>query len=124
MIQLWEVLEHFAQKELPRQGYINTRYSRWPARQPGAERNSGRGLLTDSGHLRNSMRMSVRGQTIIIGNSRPYAKVHNEGGVITVTPKMRAYFWAMHYSTGKKDSHWKYMALATSITIPQGSLWK
>lgn len=117
---------NFYKESWEHHAYKGRTVQRWPQRQPGAGRNRGRGLLTDTGHLRNSMRMQVRGQTIIISNSRPYAQIHNEGGKVAVTDRMRRYFWAMHMQTAKRDSkgklrdtHWKYMAMAKTITIPQ-----
>ena len=39
----------------------------------------------------------------------PYAAIHNEGGKITVTGKMKKFFWAKFKETGEVG--WKYMAL-------------
>jgi phage gpG-like protein len=62
---------------------------------------SGRGsLLMQSGALRRSLRASIEGQAIKFSSSLPYAKLHNEGGTVTVTAKMKAYFWAMYYKSG------------------------
>ena len=66
---------------------------------------------------------------IVIGNKLPYGKIHNEGGKIAKTLKMRAFFWAMYYASGggKKgveDSGdaliYKKMALSKNdINIPK-----
>lgn len=47
-----------------------------------------------------------------------YAPIHEDGGTIQITPKMRKFFWAMFAKTG--DEGWKWMALTkkTVITIP------
>ena len=37
---------------------------------------------------------------VIIQNSLAYAQIHNEGGEITVTKRMKSYFWAMYYKRG------------------------
>lgn len=41
----------------------------------------------------------------------PYAAIHEFGGTITIsiTQKMRSFFWAMYIET--KEENWKYMAL-------------
>ncbi|MBP4140176.1 hypothetical protein J3495_19100, partial [Flavobacterium sp. P7388] len=39
----------------------------------------------------------IRDGVIRYSSSLPYASVHNEGGEIIVTQKMKSYFWAMYY---------------------------
>lgn len=99
-----------------RQGFINTRYQRWRDRRGGA-RNAGRGILEDSGNLRGSLRSRTYGNIAEVYTHIKYAKIHNEGGVIAVSSRMRRYFWAMYKATGQP--HYKYMALSKEITIPQ-----
>ena len=54
-----------------------------------------RGLLVQSGTLRRSIRSQIMegGKGEEITSSVPYAKIHNEGGSITVTRRMKGYFW-------------------------------
>ena len=49
--------------------------------------------------------------------SLPYARVHEYGGVIPITQRMRGFFWHKFYQTA--DEKWKFMALsrAGSFTI-------
>jgi phage gpG-like protein len=54
-------------------------------------------LMMRSGALRKSIRSSVSGSTITWSSSLKYAAIHNEGGEIEVTAKMKRFFWAMHY---------------------------
>ena len=81
-------------------------------------------LLMRSGALRRSLKASSTNSSIIFSSSVPYAVLQNEGGVLTVTAKMKRYFWAMYYKTsgassktpkGKamsmEASMWKAMAL-------------
>ena len=82
--------------------------------------------LVQTGNLMNSIRPAeVSAQRVVIsaGNEHVgYARIHNEGGEVEVTPRMRKFFWAMYYKagkTGKVAEHWKSMALAKKITIPQ-----
>ena len=54
-----------------------------------------RGLLSREGTLRRTIKKeaSVTDHSVIFTSSVPYAVIHNEGGTITVTRKMKKYFW-------------------------------
>jgi len=56
-------------------------------------------LMIRSGQLKNSIRSKVSGSTITWSSSLPYAGIHNEGGEIEVTAKMKRFFWAMYYKS-------------------------
>jgi Mu-like prophage protein gpG len=76
--------------------------------------------LIDSGRLRNSLRAQIKGNSIVFSSDTPYASIHNEGGEIKVTKKMKAYFWYKYKAT--KEEIWKAMALkreGEEIKIPQ-----
>lgn len=50
----------------------------------------------------------IEGSKVVYSSTLPYAAIHNEGGTITVTAKMKRYFWAKYIeATGsfsyKKD---------------------
>ncbi|MCD7926654.1 MAG: phage virion morphogenesis protein [Bacteroides sp.] len=68
-----------------------------------------RGLLVSTGALRQSIQAEVVGQEkVVFSSALPYAKIHNEGGTITVTRKMKGYFWikyreAMGQRSFKRD---------------------
>jgi len=68
----------------------------WPKNKLINQRGS---MMMRNGHLRNSIESRIQGDKIIFSSSLPYASIHNEGGEITVTPKMKSYFWAMYYKT-------------------------
>lgn len=54
-------------------------------------------LLIRTGALRKSLASSISGQNSIRWTSSlPYAQLHNAGGRIVVTPKMKKYFWYKH----------------------------
>lgn len=100
-------------------------------------------ILVDSGGLRRSIRSEIRDSSIVFLTDHPAAVIHNEGGEIVVTAKMKRFFWYKYYSaTGsfgrKKDGSrrndkrtlqlsseadfWKAMALmsvGSKIRIPQ-----
>ena len=67
---------------------------------------------------------------VMVTNPRPYAAIHNEGGNIGITPKMRRYAWHMVYSLAKVKKGdkmpkelppmaqaWRAMALTRKTTI-------
>lgn len=56
-----------------------------------------RKTMYDKGDLQNSIRTLQESQKRVeVGSELIYAKLHNEGGVITVTPKMKKYWWAKY----------------------------
>ncbi len=55
-----------------------------------------RGLLAGKGTLRQTIRDEAYvtdHDSVIFSSSAPYSAIHNEGGTITVTRKMKKYFW-------------------------------
>lgn len=100
-------------------------------------------ILVDTGNLRRSIQSRTTDNSITFFTTEPYAEIHNDGGEIVVTAKMKKYFWHKYYeSTGsfgrKKDGSrrndkrtvqlsteaefWKFMALkkaGTKIRIPR-----
>ena len=61
--------------------------------------NSRGSLMARNNNLRNSIvnNWQIQGTDITWSSSLPYASIHNEGGEITVTEKMKRFFWAMYY---------------------------
>lgn len=88
----------------------------WPPRKM-----NGRGsLLIVSGRLRRSIRCRVSSHSVTWETSETYAAIHNYGGSLTVTAKMKRFFWYKYRAT--KDDAWKHMALmkvGSKIHIPQ-----
>jgi len=76
--------------------------------------------LVDSGDLKRSIKtVSKTVSEIHIQSNTPYSAIHNYGGKIKITDKMRKYFWSQYYKT--KNNDWKYMAISKQkyINIPQ-----
>jgi phage gpG-like protein len=73
----------------------------WPASKH--PKNHGSTLLRTS-QLRNSINYNITNNTIIISSPLPYASIHNNGGTIIVTAKMKAFFW------------WQYKQVTGSYT--------
>ena len=98
------------QRNFDVEGFIKDgRVNKWKKRVPSKRQNK---VLTDRTVLRNSILARKVSGGFAVGvdlNKVPYAKLHNEGGKVTVTPKMKKYFWAMYSKTG--DELYKRLAL-------------
>lgn len=58
--------------------------------------------LIGKGKLRRSIRARMASNSITFTSSEDYASIHNEGGYIVVTAKMKRFFWAMAYEAQGK----------------------
>lgn len=77
-------------------------------------------ILVASGDLRKSIRSRSDDHSITFYSDLAYAGIHNEGGEIKVTARMKRFFWHKYYET--KDEFWKAMALmkvGKTIKIPR-----
>jgi len=99
---------------------------------PEKMKNSRGSQMLRTGTLRASIHQTILNDIITWQSSLPYASIHNEGGEITVTAKMKKFFWAMFYKNGGKQlkeeelpaeaMQWKYLALmkvGTKLKIPK-----
>lgn len=112
-------------------------------RRKSPVRNEGRAILTDTGALRRSIGSRTTENSITFYTDLPYAAIHNDGGEIKVTKRMKRYFWHKYYEASgsfgrrkdgglRKDKRtlrltteaefWKFMALkkeGSTIRIPR-----
>lgn len=65
-------------------------------------------LLVRSGALRRSISSTISGDRLEYSSNVPYATIHNEGGEIIVTEKMKRFFW------------FKYLEIEGSKTEKEG----
>jgi phage gpG-like protein len=95
---------------------------------------SSKGILNDTGNLVDSIKILSRSaksvQVGIRASEIPYAELHQQGGAIPVTPKMRKFFWSQYYrhapkentARGKKN---KVLGTRTTSSIsPEAGFWK
>lgn len=125
-------------RNFERQAFFNEVWQRRssPTRPGGS-------ILIDTGKLRQSISSRTTDSSITFCSTLPYAAIHNEGGEIKVTARMKRFFWhKYHEATGsfgrKKNGErrndkrtvqlsteaefWKHMALmkeGKSIKIPR-----
>ncbi|MDR0612389.1 MAG: phage virion morphogenesis protein [Dysgonamonadaceae bacterium] len=130
---------HYQDNIRVRQGFQNGGITPYPAtrrKQSGsnsAAANYG-ALLSSKKHLYNSIKYTPSDYRVRVANDLKYAPVHNWGGTVQVTPRMRRYFWYRYISTpgkkkGKKtvesdeQKKWKALALSakkkSAFVIPQ-----
>lgn len=100
-------------------------------------------ILLDTGRLRQSITSRITDKSIVFTSDLPYSAIHNEGGEIVVTERMKRFFWHKYYEASgsfgrrkdgspRKDRRtrqltteaefWKCMALmktGKSIKIPR-----
>ena len=93
-----EALEEF-DRNFEREAFFN---QKWARRKYNDD--TSRGLLVQNGTLRRSIKGEVTDHdSVLIYTTELYANIHNEGGTITVTIKMKSHFWKMYYTvTGGK----------------------
>lgn len=98
-----EALEEF-DRNFEREAFFN---QKWARRKFNDDKS--RGLLVRTGNLRRSITGRITSRdSVVIETSEPYARIHNEGGTITVTRKMKKYFW------------WKYITITGSKRMKAG----
>lgn len=101
-------------RNFERKGFFS---DKWKSRAHQYPRGS---LLMVSGAMRRSSQGEVSGDGVRFTSAEPYTTLHNEGGKITVTAKMKRFFWYKYKQT--KDEAWKRMALmkvGRVIVMPQ-----
>ena len=64
---------------------------RWKERTTKGKNKPGPSILIQSGRLKRSLRMRPKGDRIIFSTDVPYAKVHNEGGLIKKNIRVRSH---------------------------------
>lgn len=113
--------QQFFQDRFQEQGWRDQTLDPWKSRK---HKEKGKNILVQSGALQDSIQiLQERGGKVVIGTDLPYARIHNEGGVIEVpvTKRMRDFFWHKFHKTG--ELRWKHMALTKKekfeIEIPQ-----
>ena len=87
-----EMKDEFDQN-FERQAFFSEKWQR----RKSPIRNEGRAILTDTGQLRRSIKSRTTENSIIFYTDLPYAEIHNDGGEIVVTDRMKRFFRAKAY---------------------------
>lgn len=86
-----EMAEEF-DRNFERESFFSERWGR----RKSPIRADGRGILTDSGALRKSIGSRMTENSVTFYSDLPYSAIHNDGGEIRVTRKMKRFFWAKY----------------------------
>lgn len=112
-----------------RGGFSDIAFVKWKKGYKGAG-----ATLVKFGHLRDSIQtISKTKNKVIVGSvGIAYAKMHNEGIDMVVTPQQRKFFWAMYHKfAGQKGEgqkakrmnseaqKWRAMAMSKTIKMPK-----
>ncbi len=118
---------NFYRDSFQRQAYIDAGVKRWQGRKNDkSNKRTGRSLLTQSGRLRRSLRLSVVGNNISISTDVPYAKGHNEGELIQKTVAVRRHrrkvasrntLRTVQGKEGKKSTRVHFLKNSSGITF-------
>lgn len=81
-------------RNFERQAFFSERWQR----RKSPVRDDGRAILTGSGALRQSIGSRMTENSITFYTTLPYAAIHNDGGEIVVTKRMKRYFWHRYYA--------------------------
>ena len=91
----------FFKQSFKQQGQIDGGLKPWKKRSFEWQGKS-RAILVQRGRLRNNIRSGRRRMnSAAVVSDLPYSLIHNEGGQIPITPKMRRFFWAMYKESTK-----------------------
>ncbi len=110
-------------KNFERQGFFNEKWARRksPLRPGGS-------TLIDTGKLRQSIQSKSTDTSITFYSTLPYASIHNDGGEIKVTAKMKRYFWHKYYaatgSFGRKKNGERRNDKRTVQLSTEAEFWK
>ena len=110
-------------KNFERQAFFSESWARRKSpTRPGGH------ILVDTGGLRRSIKSVKDANSISFSSSLPYAEIHNEGGEITVTAKMKRFFWHKYYeasgSFGRRKDGSKRKDKRTVQLSTEAEFWK
>ena len=110
-------------KNFEREGFFSEKWARRKSPlRPGGH------ILVDTGRLRQSVKSRVSATGITFYSDLPYASIHNDGGEIKVTAKMKRYFWHRYYqaqgSFGRKKNGEKRNDKRTRQLTGEAEFWQ
>ena len=95
-------VSHF-RENFHKSGFVNNSFHPWQkAKREGNKKGAAgeyKTLLSGSANLYNQVKYIPGDYSVLIKNYAPYAAIHNEGGIIPVTDKMKRYGWYKFYLT-------------------------
>lgn len=118
----------FFKEGMRREGQqLNGSFKQWPKRKFEFNNRKGAALLKKSGALQRDLRFRTSGNRVAVVSNLPYSRIHNEGGKIPITPKMRRFFWAKYMEAYGKVTFSiksKQMTKAGTRQNADAEIWK
>lgn len=112
------------EKNFERQAFFSETWQR----RKSPIRNEGRAILTDSGQLRSSIGQRTTENSITFFSNLPYAGIHNDGGEIVVTKRMKGFFWGKYKeatgSFGRKKNGERRKDKRTNQLSTEAEFWR
>lgn len=114
----------FSKERFQQGNWIGANTETWKPRKPVKQSKSraGRGILTDTGRLRRSIRkVQANTQKVTIGTDVPYAHIHNTGGRYTASQNVGAHMRKAHKRNGKmvKAHHVNSFSRTLTVNMPR-----
>lgn len=110
-------------KNFERQAFFNEAWERRKSPTRLGDR-----ALVDTGGLRRSIRVRETDSSIIFWTDHPAAAIHNEGGDIVVTTKMKKFFWHKYYEAtgafGRRKDGIRRNDMRTVRLSTEAEFWK
>lgn len=110
-------------RNFERQGFFNEAWER-----KHSPVNAGSPILIHTGTLRRSIKSRTTDNSIVFYSDLPYAAIHNDGGIIVVTARMKRYFWAKYYETcgafGRKKNGERRNDKRTNRLTGEADFWQ
>jgi phage gpG-like protein len=98
----------FFKESFVKGGFTGASLQKWPDRESPL---GGKKLMYGTGTLMQSIHTTEESaKRISVVSDTAYSEIHNNGGVITVTARMKRYWWAQYYrfsGTAKRNSNTK-----------------
>lgn len=111
-------------KNFERQAFFSEEWQR----RKSPIRNEGRAILTDSEQLRSSIGQRTTENSITFFSNLPYAGIHNDGGEIVVTKRMKGFFWGKYKeaigSFGRKKNGERRKDKRTNQLSTEAEFWR
>lgn len=123
-LKMSEAMEAFAKDNFRQGGFEDNGLTPW---RTTLRQQFGRGedamrtpLLSRERNLMNAVQHRYTPYKATVFNDLEYADIHNEGGRIQVTERMRKFFWAKYYETKSEMYKWLVLKpIGSFVTIPQ-----
>lgn len=100
-------------------GFVDRPFKKW--KEVGGKNKRGK-TLVKSGNLRRAIKkLRVTRNKVVVGINKniPYAQIHNDGGKIPITPKMRRWAWYMFKKTNNELYKGIALTSKTHLDIPE-----